>query len=98
MMSPAASFLLSTVEHTPAKTFSKFCESDFVVRIICDEPSDDGTNPGSGVLFPSVVAVNDSAFGCGDVCCDLFCCGTLDKLFRVILKEKSITRTTLILK
>ena len=98
MMSPAAFFFLLSVEHTLAETFPKFGEGDFIIGIICDKPSNYRSNSSSGMLFPFILTVDDSTLGCGDVCCNLLGSGTFKKFFGVILKEKLITRATLILK
>ena len=98
MMSPVASFFLSSVEHTLVETLLKFGEGDFIIGIICDKSSNYRSNSGSGMLFPFIVTVDDSTLGCGDVCCYLLGGGTFEKFLRIISEEKLIARTTLILK
>ena len=66
MMSPAASFFLSSVKHMLAETLSKFSEGGIIIGIIYDKPSNYGTNTGSGVSFPFIVTVDDNTLGCGD--------------------------------
>ena len=98
MISPAASFFLSSVEHTLAETLLKFSEGGIIIEIICDKPSNYRSNSGSSVLFPFIVYVDDSTLGYGDVCCYLLGSETFKKFLRIISKEKLITGATLILK
>ena len=98
VMSPVASFVLLSVEHTLTEAFSKFYESVFIVGIIRDEPSNYRSNSSGGMLFPFVITIDDSTLGCGDVCCYLLGSGTFEKFLGIVLEEKMIARTTLILK
>ena len=98
MESPAASFFLTTIEHTFAETSSKIDEGGIVTGIICNEQSNDRMNSCSGVLFPFIVTVDNCTLGCGDVCCYLLGGGTFEKFLGIISEEKLIARATSILK
>ena len=96
--SPAALFFLTSIDHTFAETLSKIGEGSIITGIVCNKPSNDGTDSGSGVLFSFIVTVDNSTLGCGDVCCYLLGGGTFEKFLRIVSEEKLIARATLILK